>query len=175
MSSWSGERLSRTAGLRLVATESLHVTLCFLGARPEAEIGAIAAACRVVAPLPPVMLSLGRAVWLPRRRPRVVAVALADEHGALSDVQATLAAALRAGGFYEPEDRPFLGHVTVARVGRSGHPARDELPPPDALLFAATMVTLYRSRLGSGPARYEALGTVTLGGETRSRPGGDAL
>ncbi len=165
LSSWSGERLGRVSGLRLVAGESLHVTLCFLGSRPVAEIGAIASACRVVAPLPPVMLALGRAVWLPRRRPHVVAVELSDDCGTLADTQATLAGALRHGGFYQPEARPYLGHVTVARVGRSAHRSRDELSPPDALRFAATAVTLYRSWLGSGPARYEALETIALGGD----------
>ncbi len=162
---WSGARLGRVPGLRLVADESLHVTLCFLGSRPVAEIGAIASACRVVAPRSPVMLSLGRAVWLPRRRPQVVAVELSDDCGALADTQASLAGALRHKGFYQPEDRPYLGHVTVARVGRCARRSRDELEPPEALRFAATAVTLYRSWLGSGPARYEALATITLDGD----------
>ncbi|MFZ0089424.1 MAG: hypothetical protein WAL63_07960, partial [Solirubrobacteraceae bacterium] len=108
------------------------------------------------------------AVWLPRRRPRVVAVELSDERGTLAMVQSALAAALSERGYYEPEDRPFLGHVTVGRVGRTAdrrhRGGATALPAPEGLPFDATRVTLYRSRLGSGPARYEALATVALAG-----------
>ena len=72
--------------------------------------------------------------------------------------------ALEAGGFYEPETRPFLGHVTVARVPSGKRVAPVALGPPESLRFDATRVTLYCSLLGSGPARYEALETVVLTG-----------
>lgn len=161
---WSETSL-RGLPLRLVDPGSLHVTLCFLGSREAPEVGEIAAACRrAVGSLPPVSLTLGAALWLPRRRPRVLAVALTDERGTAATVQSELAGALHAGGFYEPEDRPFLAHVTVARVTRGGRAEPSELPPPAPLRFDTGAVTLYRSRLGSGPARYEPLETVVLSG-----------
>jgi 2'-5' RNA ligase len=161
---WSREQVATMSRVRGVDPESLHVTLCFLGSRPAAEIDAIAASCGAVSGLAPADLTLEAARWLPPRRPRVLTVTLADAQDRLAAVQATLAGVLADGGFYEPEARPFLAHVTVARVQREGRPRRGELPAPEALRFTGDTVTLYRSRLGGGPARYEALTRVTLSG-----------
>ena len=161
---WAMEQAGETAGLRWVDRESLHVTLCFLGARPVEDVDPIAAACAGVSERPAAALGLGEALWLPPRRPRVLAVNLDDDGGRLAAVQSALARALQHGGFYEPEKRPFLAHVTVARVQREGRPHRGELPAPAPLRFTAGTVTLYRSRLGAGPARYEALARISLRG-----------
>jgi RNA 2',3'-cyclic 3'-phosphodiesterase len=166
LSTWARERGAGadTVRLRLVEPESLHVTLCFLGSRPMAEVDEIAAAGRVaVSALPAPELTLGDALWLPPRRPHVLAVALADDDEArLAAVQSALARALVAGGFYQPETRPFRAHVTVARVHRDAHVRPRERPPPEPIGFTGERVTLFASRLGKGPARYEALATVTL-------------
>lgn len=159
---WASAQVGEMARVRLVEPESLHVTLCFLGSRPRAEVDAITAACGSVSELPVAPLALGEALWLPPRRPRVLTVALDDEQGRLTAAQSVLARALQDGGFYEPERRPFLAHVTVARVQREGHPRRGELPAPAPLRFTGATVTLYQSRLGAGPARYEALASVSL-------------
>jgi RNA 2',3'-cyclic 3'-phosphodiesterase len=159
---WSEAELAPVSDLRLVRPESLHVTLCFLGSRPVDEVDPIAAVCRGLGSLTAPDLTLAGAVWVPRRRPRVVAVELADEAGRLASLQATLATALAAGGFYEAEDRPFFGHVTAARVAGRSRPRAVPLAAPASIRFVAGVLTLYRSRLGSGPARYEALETVEL-------------
>jgi 2'-5' RNA ligase len=159
---WSREHAGGMARVRLVQADSLHVTLCFLGSRPAGEIDAIAAACGAVSGLAPAALTIGAARWLPPRRPRVLTVTLADAQERLAVVRATLAAALRDGGFYDPETRPFLAHVTVARVAHDGRPRRGGLPAPEPVRFTGDTVTLYRSHLGGGPARYEALSRVTL-------------
>jgi RNA 2',3'-cyclic 3'-phosphodiesterase len=162
---WAREHVGSMPRLRIVDPDSLHVTLCFLGARPASEAGEIAAACTdAVSGLRAARLSVGGALWLPPRRPRVLTVELGDDEGRLAAVQAALAAALADGGFYEPETRPFLAHVTVARVQREGRPRREEPPAPASARFSGERVTLYRSRLGKGPARYEALATVMLSG-----------
>ncbi|HEY5427512.1 MAG TPA: RNA 2',3'-cyclic phosphodiesterase [Solirubrobacteraceae bacterium] len=162
---WSRRRLAGLPTLRFVPAGALHVTLCFLGSRPASEAGEIVAACRVVAGWPALGLALGEPVWLPRRRPRVLAISVVDETvGMLARLQSALAAALGAGGFYAPDTRPFLGHVTVARVSSDARVAPVALRAPDAQRFEAGRVTLYRSWLGSGPARYEALETVVLAG-----------
>lgn len=168
--------------LRPVSSDSLHVTLCFLGWRRLGEAPPIAAAMDSavgsLASFAPARLSLGSALWLPPRRPRVLAVQLADHAGTLGRVQATLSETLADGGWYRPERRPFLAHVTVGRVRarERGADARDargtrgprgtqgRRPPaltdPPALDFLGSRVTLYRSRLTAGGARYEALHTV---------------
>src|SRR5947209_6853018 len=88
----------RVAGWRLLPDEALHVTLCFLGWVDAAAVDPIAAACGVVSDRAPVRLALSEPVWLPRRRPRVLAVSLTDTSGELAAVQAALALALAAGG-----------------------------------------------------------------------------
>ncbi len=160
---WRDAPLSRVSGLRPVRTEDLHVTLCFLGTRPAHEIEQIAAACGGVAGESPVESAFAEPVWLPRRRPRVLAVSLSDPGGALVGLQATLSAALVAGGWYAPESRPFLAHVTVARVARDARIGAAELPALTAGPVQCTRVTLYRSRLSPSGARYEPLTVVELG------------
>jgi len=64
---------------------------------------------------------------------------------------------------HRPERRRFLPHVTIARVGRSAQPPQGALPDPPRAEFTGSRVTLYRSRLQAGGARYEALGSVALG------------
>jgi 2'-5' RNA ligase len=163
LSGWAREHAGGVARLRLVDPASLHVTLCFLGSCPAAEAEAIAAACRAaVSGLAAPALVIGDALWLPPRRPRVLTVTLGDDGGRLAVVQSALARALVAGGSYEPESRPFRAHVTVARVQHEGRPRGIELPAPAPVRFTAGRVTLYRSRLGAGPARYEALAGVSL-------------
>ena len=125
---WRSEVAGEVSGLRLVRPEDLHATLCFLGSRPVGEIEAISSACGVVAGEPVVDSAFGEGLWLPARRPRVLAVALSDPDGALGRIQSVLSGALAAGGWYAPESRPFLAHVTVARVGRDARVRRVELP-----------------------------------------------
>ena len=127
--------------------------------------GEIAAACTdALSGHAAASLTIGDALWLPPRRPRVLSVELGDDDGRLAAVQAVLAAALTDGGFYDPETRPFLAHVTVARVQREGRPRRADLPAPAPARFTGERVTLFQSRLGKGPARYEALASMTLSG-----------
>jgi len=161
----------RDQTLRPVSAEALHVTLCFLGWQPETAVDGIAAACQVVAAEAPILLVLGDVTWLPPRQPRVLAVELSDVEGALARLQGALSAALAAGGWYQPEKRPYLAHVTVARVGGRSSVARTgsgglRLSPPSRLEFRGTQVVLYRSRLSRSGARYDALARVPLSGGT---------
>jgi RNA 2',3'-cyclic 3'-phosphodiesterase len=163
LSGWAREHAGGQAGLRLVDPESLHVTLCFLGSRPATEIEEIAAACQAaVSGLPAAQLTLGHALWLPPRRPRVLTVELTDDDDRLSAVQSALAGALAQRGFYKPESRPFLAHVTTARVHREARLRPTDLPAPNQTRFTSNRVTLFESRLGRGPAHYEPLSSTEL-------------
>lgn len=159
---WAGAVLSPEMGLRRLDAASLHVTLCFLGSRPADEIGAIARICERSAGAPAPTLAVGGALWLPRRRPRVLAVDLADSTGAAGALQASLATELESAGFYTAERRAFLAHVTVARARAGARMREHELAPPPPEPFMATRVTLFRSHLQRGGARYEPLATGTL-------------
>jgi 2'-5' RNA ligase len=169
-----GRRVLEGEAVRLLAPESLHVTLCFLGSQPASHAGPILAACRMAADLPAPGLSLGRTVWLPVRRPRVLAVSLEDPLGALGELQRALSDRLSAAGWYVAQRRRFLPHVTVARVtvarvARGAAPVPRGLSDPPRADFAGTRMTLYRSRLQTGGARYEALGSAVLA-ESPPRP-----
>jgi 2'-5' RNA ligase len=160
---WQARALADRDDLRAVTPEALHVTLAFLGHRPETEIGPIAAAAgSAVADLPPAHLTPLAAKPVPRRRPRLFALDLSDEGDRAKALQAVLARALEAGGFYSPEQRAFWPHVTVARVGRAARSVAPVTVPPPAEPFLADEVVLFRSHLGRGPARYAALGRWRL-------------
>ena len=158
---WGRGAVGEDEGMRLIAPAHLHVTLCFLGWREEEEAAALGervSGCAAPAP----GLALGAAAWLPARRPRVLAVDLEDSARALTGLQRRVSDALEAAGAYVPERRPYRPHVTVARVrGRARVRAR-ELSPPPARTFAAEALTLYRSRLERGGARYEPLARAGL-------------
>jgi RNA 2',3'-cyclic 3'-phosphodiesterase len=163
LASWREGILSRHPGVRAVDQGALHVTLCFLGMCAIADVDAIAAACAVESRAPLTGLRLGAGIWLPRRRPRVLAVAVDDDAGALASVQSHLAAALEDGRWYRAEARPYLAHVTVARVARDERVRAAPLPPrPSVALADATTVTLYRSHLSPRGSRYEALRVIPI-------------
>jgi RNA 2',3'-cyclic 3'-phosphodiesterase len=149
---------SADEALRPVAAGALHLTLAFLGHRDEADIPAAASA---ITPAAAPELALGAPLWLAPRRPHVLTVALDDLDGALAGLRAQVVDRLAATLAWEPERRRFRPHVTVARVRRDGRPRR-ELPEAPRAAFAGEALTLFRSRLGGGPARYEALERVVL-------------
>jgi 2'-5' RNA ligase len=168
LASWVAAELGAVEGLRLVSAEAMHLTLCFLGWRPVREVDRIAAECAGAGAgaEPPVRVSLGEVLWLPRRRPRVVAVELEaasdPDSRRLDALQSKLAQALAAGDFYEPERRPFLAHVTVARVPGRARMRPRELAAPERLSFTLSTMTLFRSHLEPGGSRYEPLARVRL-------------
>jgi RNA 2',3'-cyclic 3'-phosphodiesterase len=142
---------------RPLAPASFHVTLAFLGHRPEEDVERVADALRALPAWEPIPLAVVDGLLLPPRRARVLTVALGDPEERLGPLQAAVGAGLADAGLYEPEARPFRAHVTVARL-RSGARAPRTLPvAPEPLFFTAGAVTLYRSRLARGGAVYEPL------------------
>jgi 2'-5' RNA ligase len=165
LGAWQRDVLTGEPQLRGVEGTTLHATLCFLGGRPANEVARIADACGTVAGIGAMRLRVGAGLWLPARRPSVLAVSLGDMNGALAPAQRALSGALAAAGVYRPESRPYLPHVTVARVRRGERVRRRELEPPPSLVFEADTVTLYRSLLGRSGARYEPLAAISLRGD----------
>lgn len=142
---------------RRLPDASFHVTLAFLGHRPEADVERVVSVLRGLEPWDAPALALGDGLLLPPRRARVLTVALVDRGGALGALQAAVSAGLADAGAYEPEARPFRPHVTVARLRSGARPPRALDAAPEPLSFTAGAVTLYRSRLGRGGAVYEPL------------------
>lgn len=156
---WRAPLLGDARELRPVAPEALHVTLAFLGAKPEEAIAPLSELVEAYAVGVGGLagMAFGEPLWLPRRRPRVLAVALEDRHGLLSALQARLVDLLAADGWYEPELRPYLPHVTVARVRGSAAVRVRDLPRPPELAFEGVGLVLYRSFTAPAGARYEPL------------------
>lgn len=167
---WGREALVDPA-LRPVAPELLHITLAFLGNRPEVEIEEIATVVRE---------AVGPAPWVevldPEQRPlrgRARVYALPVLSPGTEALQAGLEQGLVEGGFFEPEKRSFWPHLTVARVRPEGRGSRRPTvvaePPgklPEGLSEAriCRRMTLYRSELKPTGARYVPLAHVQLPG-----------
>jgi RNA 2',3'-cyclic 3'-phosphodiesterase len=169
-----GRRALGDSALRPVRSEYLHITLAFLGFRPEKEVGGIAEVVAAsVGSAPPVeLLDPVAKPSLPRAR--VFALPAVSPGAEL--LQAGLQERLVEGGFYRPEKRPFWPHVTIARVRPSGRGSRRpaavtdpprELPARLKEAFLGVRLTLYRSELQPSGARYAPLAQVELPGAGR--------
>ena len=151
-----GEVVAALAGLRVggdlrkVRSEQLHVTLLFLGeveaAEPLVEALAAASLPAAVAVAGPAVVRLGRAVLC-------VPVAGLDD----------LATAV-AGATGHRHDRPYRGHVTLARArGRDVVP-RSATGQPFDRRWPVREVALVRSDLGAEGYRYATLAAFSTGG-----------
>lgn len=143
-----------------VPAENLHVTLRFLGEVPDEQVVAISAAISgSLAHHVDLPVRLGSAGAFPSAaRARVLWVGVDDPAGGVAAIEASLGEHLATLGF-EPEDRPFRPHVTVARLRA---PAR--VVPADVgvepVRFTVDRVALIRSVLrGSSPPLYEPVST----------------
>jgi 2'-5' RNA ligase len=161
LAAWAAGVAGEREGLRLVPADMLHVTLAFLGWRDVAEAPHIAELALAQA-MPVPDLAVAGAAWLPPRRPRVLAVDLADGGGALAELQSRVSDALAASAGFEPERRDYRPHVTVARVRKGARMSAGELPDVPERAFAGSALTLYRSRLARDGARYEPLARAGL-------------
>jgi 2'-5' RNA ligase len=166
-----GERAGASRPLRLLDPELLHLTLCFLGARPIAEIELVAGALAECA-VGVGELSIGAPLWLPPHRPRVLAVEVHDPQEDLTRLHDSLTTAIAAATGWTPEDgagtrgagrrRRLRPHITLARMREGVAPQARELPPTPALAFTPGELVLYRSWLAPEGASYEALARATL-------------
>ncbi|HYN63936.1 MAG TPA: RNA 2',3'-cyclic phosphodiesterase [Candidatus Limnocylindrales bacterium] len=139
-----------------------HVTLAFLGATPADSVRPlvddVAEAVNDQVPFQVTTDALG--VFPSRRHARVLWYGVQDPDRRLRELARLVQAAA------ELEDgTPFRPHVTLAR-------ARDRRGTDAKALLAGGVpagsvpvrgVTLFRSHLGRGPARYEILAEVPLG------------
>jgi 2'-5' RNA ligase len=145
---------------RVVAADSLHLTLCFLGSRPPDELPGLSEAVAAAASGALGELALGAPLWLPPRRPKALAVEVHDTDGSLEELQRAVSDELARVSSWQPERRRFRAHVTVARL-RGGERAQP-LPPTPRLSFRPEALVLYRSQLHPDGARYEPLAEHAL-------------
>lgn len=149
--------LKPATGGRWTSPENQHVTLNFLG-WVEAHLAPVvrSAVDETAAAHRPAEVSLSGLGAFPRARgARVLWAGLSDPDGLLPALADDLGTRLTAVG-YEPEERPYTAHLTLARFKAPRPVELPELPPPPNP-FTVDRVTLFRSRLGSAGARYEVI------------------
>lgn len=133
--------------VRWTTREQWHVTLRFLGEvdRVPHEL------LEPLHALPPARVTIG-----PQTQRLSGRVLMIPAHG-LDDLAAAVA---------DPaETRPFHGHLTLARARQRGSKVPAVVAgAPITGEWTATSVSLVRSHLGGGPARYEDIATVDLQG-----------
>ncbi len=155
---WQCNAFGGVPRVRILTPDHLHVTLAFLGHRPQDELSGIVAALREAADTAErPLLSVRRY----RETRSVGMLALDDEAGRAQALARDLHGRLEALRVYEPERREWLPHVTVLRFRE-----RPGLRPPlpDLEPFMPSDAAVYLSRLRPGGAQYEVLEPVPLGG-----------
>ncbi len=158
---------------RIVAPETLHITLAFLGELDDLRItDAIEATREAAVGATPFWLAPGRiGVFGPDYAPRVIWVAIGGQTGRLQSLQRHLTRALEARGF-TLDGKPFAPHLTLARltapVSEDTALRLDQLrsePPPRAESWKVEDVRVMRSNLSQTGARYTPLAVIPLNGD----------
>ena len=143
---------------RAVPPDSWHLTLRFLGETTPERAAPLADELRSADLGSRFEIELGGLGAFPRAsRAAVLWVGIGAGRERLEALAATVEQAARRAGF-PAEERPFSAHLTVGRI-RPPENVTALLPrwtaPP--ISMPVDEVVLYRSHLGGGPARYEAL------------------
>ncbi|MFZ2832584.1 MAG: RNA 2',3'-cyclic phosphodiesterase [Methanothrix sp.] len=153
-----------TAGLRLVRPELVHITIKFLGDVPEGGVGRVKEALATVKAAPFAARLTGMGAF-PGRSVRVVWLGLEGDFTSLSD---KVEAALGPLG-YPREERGFIPHVTIGRVGRPNARISRELLAKigsrsalDLGSFTVDRFYLKKSTLTPGGPIYEDLAAFPL-------------
>lgn len=148
---------------RPVPPVNWHLTLRFLGPTPAQQRDKILAYLDEHLAVEPFRISFTGLGAFPRvSRASVLWLGAA---GALEQLEsaATICEAAAVAAGFEPEGRPFHAHLTLSRI-RPPHDVRQlvDLVERVGVKLDVDAVTLYRSVLGSGPARYEVVERVEL-------------
>ena len=162
---------------RWVRPESLHVTLKFIGEKPNDTVEEIK---RVLSGIRAESIEVsfrGYGFFPTAKAARVFWVGI-ESGPALSSLATAVDETTFALGVPK-EDHPFTPHLTLARGGRSGAPGRRKeyspnknfqrlqekltaLPTPDFGTMSAHEFFLYQSQLSPGGSRYTKIGSFAL-------------
>jgi len=153
---------------RYPRTESIHLTLKFLGEIEETQTAAISKALETATAGKPVFnLEISIIGGFPSTtNPRVVWLGI-HENGSLQSLQRSIDRSLTKCGF-EREKRPFHPHLTLARIKSRRNLDRlqsfilQEGREAEAGSFSVEAVHLYQSSLRPSGAEYRKLSTHPL-------------
>lgn len=156
-------------GLRWSAPESWHITLQFLGSATEEQYACITARMREIRSASVPIRLCGVGIF---ERAGIFHVEVEPRDG-LVTLQQQVTAHTGPCGF-EPEDRPYRPHITLARTkGDAGRRQLKQIKErvkaqPQFTEFIAREFLLYESHLGAGGSKYEVRARFGLG-ESASR------
>ena len=151
-------------GVRVIAATEMHITLHFLGSM---DTGPVRECLRAVT-TPAFSLRLDHpGSFAPRGRRRILWVGVVPSPGLLA-LHALTAGALRGVGF-EPEQRPYKPHITLARLkpvaARQLVEDFERRPFRDAgLEFECRRFALFESETAPEGARYSVIESYPLTG-----------
>lgn len=149
---------------RLVPAVNWHLTLRFLGATRADQLASIIRHLRAAELGDAFEVGFGGLGAFSRpRSARVLWIGLTDGVERMKALARIAEDAARGAGF-APEEKPFKPHLTLSRI----HPPRDVTRaiagvPPLELRMPVRELVVFRSHLGGGPARYEAVERFALG------------
>lgn len=144
---------------RYVATDSLHVTLAFLGSVESSRVDAAACALdRACAGQGAFSIALGELGSFGKRNSATLWQGFRDER-AFRSLADDVRAELDDAGF-EFDRKPFRAHITLMRKANLSGGA---LPPAALAAGTVDIVTLFSSDLSGDRPRYEPLHRVMLG------------
>ena len=165
-------KANRSASVKWVNPESIHLTLKFLGNVDEAEIPAIKKALsEAVTGVAPFSLGLGEPGAFPNcQAPSVVWVGVGGEIEPLRTLHNNIDRALTPLGF-PPEKRAFSPHLTLGRVRDESLPGEKRrlgenvaaIKTGEKISFKVESVNLMRSILAREGAIYSCLASFALG------------
>jgi 2'-5' RNA ligase len=148
---------------RLVPPQNWHFTLRFLGNTDAPSRDALVATLRATQLGKRFSIRFDGLGAFPRaKRARIIWLGVTDGAQQLISLAEAAESAARRSSF-PPEERPFKPHLTLARV-EPPRAVSDILSsqPPLAVTMPVTEVSLVRSSLGAGPARYDIVEKFSL-------------
>lgn len=175
--SFARELRTFAPGVRWVAPESLHVTLKFLGERPDAMAGKIEAALSRIS-APAFQISFRGCGFFPTEKAARVFWVGIEADSTLAQLAKQIDGELESCGI-SPEKRAFSPHLTLARAG-TGAPGAEpgdkpnrrfsalqaklaSMPALDFGSMTSTEFILYRSQLSGRGAQYSKIARFRMG------------
>ena len=138
-------------GLKWVSAEQLHITLKFLGEVEPDRLPSIIGALAQIPQPGNLRLAAAGQLLLPEHGPvRILGLRVGSSFQGLNQLAEVLESACEPLGFPR-EDRPFLGHITLARAKSSVPRSLFNFPLPGMEWFGSSFVLMESCLSPQGP------------------------
>lgn len=161
------EHLRPQASISWSPFSNFHITTKFIGAWQEDRLEELKLALAEIPRTGAIGTAIGGFGWFPNpHQPRALFIAV-KAPDALSDL-AKRTGEVCAGLGLAPEQRPYLPHLTIARIRGAGAnliPLRQaiaQLPSAEFGVSTATKFLLYKSEPGEAASSYSVIGEFPL-------------